>query len=191
MGSRFEMEPVKGSRFVATVTPAPDEGAAMSAIDAVRAEWPGATHHCWAYRLMDGRTRSADDGEPGGSAGRPILARIEGNDLHGLVVVVTRWYGGTKLGVGGLIRAYGGCAGMALDRAVVVEIPRTVPRQVTFDYADTAAVKQALAEVGLAPSAEDYGARVTLLLDVPEAEAAEVEGVLRDRTAGRATISTP
>ena len=163
----------------------------MAALDAVRAEWPGATHHCWAYRLMDGRTRSADDGEPGGSAGRPILARIEGKDLHGVLVVVTRWYGGTKLGVGGLIRAYGGCAGVALDRAAVVEIPRTVPRRLTFDYADTAAVRQALAEVGLAASAEDYGAQVTLLLDVPEAEVSAVEQALRDGTAGRATVSTP
>lgn len=84
--------------------------------------WFDATHHCWAFRLLAGhRARSSDAGEPSGTAGRPILAAIEGADLHDAGVVVVRWYGGIKLGTGGLSRAYRDTAAEALRGAEVVD----------------------------------------------------------------------
>lgn len=186
--TRFTLDPVKGSRFVATLGPARDEEEARALLDSVRAEWPNATHHCWAWRLADGRSRSSDDGEPGGSAGRPILAQIEGHEIDDAVVVVTRWYGGTKLGVGGLIRAYGGCAGKALDAAEVVETARTVPIVLTHDYADTGVVQAALRAAELTPQSTDFGADVVVHLAVPEAEAEALARRLVDATAGRARV---
>jgi uncharacterized YigZ family protein len=183
------MDPVKGSRFVATVAPTVSEDDAVKVLAEVRSEWPGATHHCWAWRLSDGRTRSSDDGEPGGSAGRPILARLRGKDIEDAVVVVTRWYGGTKLGVGGLIRAYGGCAGMALDRADIIEIVRTIAVGVVFEYADTGAVQRVLADMSLAPTDQGYGAQVSLSLAVPTEATEALERALRDATGGRAQIT--
>ena len=188
--SRFTLDPVKGSRFVATLAPARDEQEARSFIDSVRSEWPGATHHCWAWRLSDGRTRSSDDGEPGGSAGRPILAQLEGHEIEDAVVVVTRWYGGTKLGVGGLIRAYGGCAGKALDIAEVLETARTVPLILTHAYADTGAVQAALRAEGLVPEATDFQAEVVVRLAVPESDVEDITRRLVDATGGRGRVET-
>ncbi|MBT3222948.1 MAG: YigZ family protein, partial [Proteobacteria bacterium] len=123
---RFRPEPIKGSRFIATATPVASSDEAQRVIADITSEMPDATHHCWGWSLHDPeRSRSSDDGEPGGSAGRPILAQIQGHKLTNIVVVVTRYFGGTKLGVGGLIRAYGGAAGMVLDRACVVEVEET------------------------------------------------------------------
>jgi len=187
--TRFTLGPVKGSRFVATLGPARDPEEAQALLDGVRGEWPNATHHCWAWRLSDGRTRSSDDGEPGGSAGRPILAQIEGHGIEDAVVIVTRWYGGTKLGVGGLIRAYGGCAGRALDAATVVETTRTVPMILTHAYADTGVVQAALRAAGLTPESTEFQVDVVVHLAVPEVDADAITDRLVDATGGRATIA--
>ena len=101
---------VKHSRFLAQAAPVatPDDALAFLREIAV----PDATHNCWAYRI-GGEYRSSDDGEPAGTAGRPILAAIDGQGFDRVMVVVTRWYGGIKLGAGGLVRAYGGAAAAA------------------------------------------------------------------------------
>ena len=141
--SRYEPERTKGSRFIAAISPAQDVQAAEAFVASLRSEYDDASHHCFAWRLgPDGETfRSSDDGEPGGSAGRPILLQIEGHDLTDTVVVVTRYFGGTKLGVGGLVRAYGGAAGQALDRAeiLITEITRTL--HIEYPYECTGAVE--------------------------------------------------
>lgn len=184
--STFELPPVKGSRFLASLAPVESEDEASAFIAQLRAAMPDATHHCWAWTLASGRSRCSDDGEPGGSAGRPILARIEGKELEDVVVVVSRWYGGTKLGVGGLIRAYGGCAGKALDAAEILERPRTRSLALSFDYSDTAAIQSVLSAEGLSPGATTYGAQVEQTLAVPEDSAARIAAALIDATAGRA-----
>lgn len=178
------MEPVKGSRFVATLGPIDSEDEAQARLAAVQAEWPGASHHCWAWRLADGRSRSSDAGEPGGSAGRPILARIEGKEIEGAMVIVSRWFGGTRLGLGGLVRAYGGCAGKAIDAAEIVEIERTVRVVVEFDYPDTGAVQAVLAALGLAVAESDYGQQVRVSVDVAQPDTLLAR--LAEATAGRA-----
>src|SRR5690242_3615728 len=96
---------IKKSRFLAQAAPASSAEAAMAFVDSLRDN--GGGHHCWAYRIGQAY-RFNDDGEPSSSAGKPILAAIDGQGFDRVVVVVTRWFGGVKLGVGGLIRAYGG-----------------------------------------------------------------------------------
>lgn len=108
---------VQKSRFLAHAAPAASPDAALAVLNAARAT--PATHHCWAWRI-GAQYRSSDDGEPGGTAGRPILAAIDGAGLDQLIVVVTRWYGGIKLGAGGLVRAYAG---------VTAECLRLAPRR--------------------------------------------------------------
>ncbi len=182
------LDPIKGSRFVgfATRTAAPDLAAA--ALRDVRQRWSDARHHCWAWRLADGRFRSSDDGEPGGSAGRPILAQIEGHGLHDVIVVVTRWFGGTKLGVGGLIRAYGGCAGRTLDRGALVEVVSTVSIAVRIAYADIGAVQAVLGARGLTPGDTDWGEAVCMQVPVPYDQVEAVTTALADATRGRAVV---
>lgn len=111
--ARLEQE-VKRSRFLCQALPIESTDAALKVLRAVSN--PGATHNCWAFRIGE-VYRSSDDGEPAGTAGRPILAAIDGQGLDGVLAVVTRWYGGIKLGAGGLVRAYGGCAAECLRTA--------------------------------------------------------------------------
>lgn len=181
----YAAEPVRGSRFVAHLARVADEPAAMDVIRAAEAADPGADHCCWAWRLRDGRTRSWDAGEPRGSAGRPILAQLEGHAVFDVVAVVVRHFGGTKLGVGGLMRAYGGTAGMALDRARLVEVAATVDLVVEHGYGDTNAVEAVLATLPATIVDAAYDAAVRLTLRVEEGAAEALVNALRDRTAGR------
>lgn len=191
---RHEIDPVKGSRFVATVVPVTDEAAARAAVREIEEELPGATHHCWALRLQrPSLERAVDAGEPSGSAGRPILAALVGRDVVDACVVVTRWFGGTKLGVGGLVRAYGGAAAAALDRAPLVPRVDTEAWIVEHGYEDGPAIERALARLGLATAAGDveYGAAVTRRLVVPVTQAATLADALRDATSGRVRVQRP
>ena len=187
--SRHEIDRVRGSRFVGDVIPVDSPEQAQRELEGVRSEFPDASHHCWAYRLgHDGQVyRFSDDGEPGGSAGRPILQQIEGHDLTGLLVVVTRYFGGTKLGVGGLVRAYGGSAAAALDRAAVVTVAITRTVVIEHPYDCSGEVRRLLESRGLNPVAAEYGEATRLRLEVPVAETDAFLRRLGDVTAGRAT----
>ena len=185
------IDPIKGSRFVGLAAPVADEAAAEALIHEARTRWPDARHHCWAWRLRDDRTRSSDDGEPGGSAGRPILSMIEGHELHGVCVVVVRWFGGVKLGVGGLIRAYGGCAGKTLDRGELVTLIPTVDLRVDHAWEDSGPVQAVLGARGVVPVSADYGARANLLLRVQAHQAEDLKQVLVDGTGGRVRLDGP
>ena len=114
----FEEE-IKKSRFVALAAPVENEQEVKAFLELHRD--PSTTHQCWAWKIGV-HVRFNDDGEPSGTAGRPILATIEGNDLTNVIVLVNRWYGGIKLGTGGLVRAYGGCAGQCLMLAEKIEL---------------------------------------------------------------------
>lgn len=131
----FELE-VKRSRHLARAAPVSDPEAALAFV-ATHAD-PSAHHNCWAYRIGSAY-RFSDDGEPAGTAGRPILAAIEGQDVDQVVVLVTRWFGGIKLGAGGLARAYGGaaaeCLRLAPRRALVVWCEATL--EAGFEFAGT------------------------------------------------------
>ncbi len=188
--STFLADPIKGSRFVASIAPCTDAEQALAHVESCRERWPDASHHCWAYRLADGEGRSHDDGEPGGSAGRPILAQIEGHDIIDAVVVVARWFGGTKLGVGGLIRAYGGCAGQALDRADAAEFVPWAELSVRFDHRFTGEVHHVVSTHGAEVLDTVYGDGVTMRLRMAQADLEDVCRALRDRTAGQAEVAT-
>ena len=113
----FEEE-IKKSRFQAIAVPVDSEQAVKEFLEAYKD--PTTTHQCWAWKIGH-QLRFNDDGEPSGTAGRPILAAIEGNELTNILILVNRWYGGIKLGTGGLVRAYGGCAGQCLLQAEKIE----------------------------------------------------------------------
>ena len=137
---------VEGSRFLAEAASVGDRVAAEAHIKAIREREHQATHHCTAYRLgTEGDDfQYNDDGEPSGTAGQPILRQIDARDLTNTLVVVTRYYGGTKLGTGGLMRAYGDAADAALDRASIVERVVRVPVRLRFAYDDTSPARQML-----------------------------------------------
>ncbi len=112
-------EDIKKSRFQAFATPVENEQEVKDFLEAYKDV--STTHQCWAWKIGQ-QLRFNDDGEPSGTAGRPILATIEGNELTNVLVLVNRWYGGIKLGTGGLVRAYGGCAGQCLMLAEKIEL---------------------------------------------------------------------
>jgi uncharacterized YigZ family protein len=158
-------ETIKKSVFLAHAGPAADVAAALAFI-AAHSD-PDATHNCWAYRIGP-LYRFSDDGEPGGTAGRPILQAIEGQDCDRVAVVVTRWYGGINLGTGGLVRAYGGAAATCLRLASRTEIVDTVTATCACPYADLQRLKARLAQSGAAITKEHFGAEgAVLTLTVP------------------------
>jgi len=130
-------EDIRKSRFLAQAAPVADTAEALAFVDAVSDAT--ATHNCWAYRIGDAY-RFNDDGEPGGTAGRPMLQAIDGQGCDRVVVVVTRWYGGIKLGAGGLARAYGGTAAECLRLAPRVTIVAMGRLFIRCDFAELALV---------------------------------------------------
>lgn len=115
---------VERSEFLGIVFPAADDEAFFTELHAIERKYFDATHHCWAFRVRSGddvRARSSDAGEPSGTAGKPILSAIEGADLYDVGVVVVRWFGGVKLGTGGLSRAYRETAAATLERTQAVD----------------------------------------------------------------------
>ena len=187
---RHEGEPVKGSRFIATIVPVADEASSKRALAELRAEMPDAGHHCSAWRIATPAIeRASDDGEPGGSAGRPILAQLAGRDLVDTAVIVTRFWGGTKLGVGGLVRAYGGAAGQALDLATLEPWVALIDATLTHDHGDTDAITRALAAHGVAETGASYGVHVSRTLQVRVTAIDTVTSAIADATSGRASLS--
>ncbi|MGF7007845.1 IMPACT family protein [Aminobacter sp. BE322] len=183
---KFSQE-IKKSRFLAAAGPVASEAAAKEFI-AARSE-PAANHNCWAWRV--GQTyRFSDDGEPSGTAGKPILQALDGQSLDNVAVVVTRWFGGVLLGSGGLVRAYGGTAAACLRAADKTALVATTDARVSCDFADLALVKARLtASPGTRIQAESFNATgADLTVRVPEAEAVAIARLIADLTSGRATI---
>lgn len=187
---RHEPDKIKGSRFIASLSPVPDEAAAAAFCVQVAREFPDARHHCFAWRIGAGgeQFRSSDDGEPSGSAGRPILMQLEGHELTNLCCVVTRYFGGTKLGVGGLMRAYGGAAGKACDRAQLKDVIITELLSIEHPYSLSGPVSGLLSAHGLEPIEASYSETVQFKLRVPVARCESFLRELRDRTADRAQV---
>ncbi|WP_309131886.1 YigZ family protein [Brevibacterium sp.] len=178
---------IKRSRFIGFVAPVGTEEEAREVIAARRSAHPKARHHCTAFVLdPDSRTRRfSDDGEPAGTAGAPILDVLTGHELTFVVAVVTRYFGGTLLGAGGLVRAYGQAASAAVDLVRIVTRHERVPVTAPLDYAQANAVERAAGNRGWTCRAE-YGAQVTVDVLVPVAEVDAALAMLADLTAGRA-----
>jgi uncharacterized YigZ family protein len=179
---------VKGSRFLALAVPVESEEEARAVLAARAREMFDATHHCSAWRLRGGMARANDAGEPSGSAGAPILAAIEGEGFTGCCVVVTRYYGGTKLGVGGLVRAYGEAAALALRAAPRRKGVPAVRLRVRYPYEHTAAVMRMLERAGAEEVEHGYasgGGEGEVVLTLPATSESLVRELLRDDTSGR------
>lgn len=176
-------EEIKKSRFLALAAPVESPEQALAFLREVAD--PIATHNCWAYRIGQDY-RFNDDGEPGGTAGRPILQAIEGQQMDRVVVVVTRWYGGIKLGAGGLVRAYGGTAAECLRRAERVPIVAMARLGVHCDFAELALLKARLKDLQAEIESEAFGAAgVELLLRLPDSHVAEAQLLISDISRGR------
>ncbi len=187
---RHEIPKIKGSRFIASVARVRSPDAAAAFVETHRSEFRDATHNCFAWRIGSDENafRASDDGEPSGTAGRPILQQIDGRRLTDVAVVVTRYFGGTKLGTGGLVRAYGEAASTALDLAGVLEEPVTYSLHLRYGYELTGAIRGVLVSFGVEPLKSDFGAEVEAVIAVPVESAEEIEGALRDATHGRIEI---
>jgi uncharacterized YigZ family protein len=178
---------IKKSRFVATALPVGDEAAAKAAI--ARVSIDSATHNCWAWRI-GALSRSSDDGEPGGTAGRPILAAIDGQACDRVVVVVTRWFGGILLGSGGLMRAYGGTAANCLRLAERVAITPVMDGTLDLTFADLALIKARLVAIAdLAIVSEDFHADgVHMRVQVPVTHIDQLARSIPDLTSGHSEL---
>lgn len=189
---RHEGEPVKGSRFIVTARTVADEDDARSLLAEVRAEMPDAGHHCSAWRLArPAIDRASDDGEPGGSAGRPILAQLTGRDLVDAAVIVTRYWGGTKLGIGGLVRAYGGAAGEALDTVTLVPWQELITVTFTHSHASSARIEQVTAAAGGVVVQSTFGSDVVRDVSLPLDVARDYAQAIADATSGATVIDLP
>lgn len=179
----------KRSRFVAHAAPVDSPDDAMAWIAGVSD--PQATHNCWAWRIGDAY-RFNDDGEPGGSAGRPILAAIDGQGVDRVAVLVVRWYGGTNLGVGGLVRAYGGVAAECLRTAPRRPLVHWRETTLHCDFALAATVHELLARTGAAKTGEVFDEHgLHLSLRVPASSYPGLAERLRDLSRGAATLDDP
>ncbi|HET7267825.1 MAG TPA: YigZ family protein [Oleiagrimonas sp.] len=177
---------IRKSRFLAQAAPVESPEAAMAFVDKVR--HADANHDCWAYRIGQAY-RFNDDGEPSGSAGKPILAAIDGQQLDCVVAVVTRWFGGIKLGVGGLIRAYGGTAAECMRRAETVPIIAKTRLTLTCGYADWPLIKARIQPMQATFHGEDFGARgVRITLDIADEQVASLRQLVADATHGQGRI---
>ena len=181
---------VKRSRFLCTLERVEDEASARAVVERLRREHWDARHHCSAFVLAPpGPTRverSSDDGEPAGTAGAPMLEVLRGQGVGDVVAVVTRWFGGTLLGAGGLVRAYGDAVRAGLAAAGTLR--RDLVRELTLevDHADAGRVESELRSRGVAVLDTAYAARVLLRLGVPPADEERLHAPVAELTAGTA-----
>ena len=183
----FEIEK---SVFLGTVCPVRTEAEAVAEIGKIREEFPDATHHCYAYICEEGHSvfRFSDDGEPAKTAGMPILEILRKRGLFNTLIVVTRYFGGIKLGAGGLTRAYARAAAEAVDAAGVRKFERGIVMEVTVDYPDLARVENLLRSRGRVPE-KQFGERVLLRFSEKCSEREKTGRDILDATAGRAGIA--
>ena len=186
LGDASLQQEVRKSRFVARAAALDNVDAAHAFI--ARVSERDATHNCWAYRI-GAQYRFSDDGEPAGTAGKPILQAIDGQHIDRVVVVVARWFGGIKLGAGGLVRAYGGCAAECLRLAAKQPLVARVAVNVYCDFSSAATLYSRLPDYEAVKRTERFDADgVELGLDLPEERVAALANFLRDLTRGRGRL---
>jgi uncharacterized YigZ family protein len=178
---------VKRSRFLCTLVRVEDEAVARSVVERLRKQHWNAGHHCSAFRIgppPGAVERSSDDGEPAGTAGAPMLDVLRGAGVSDVAAVVTRWFGGTLLGAGGLVRAYGDAVRAALDEAGTLRRSLVREHLLELDHADAGRIESELRTRGIAILDTEYGARVSLTLGVPPAQEPPLAAMLAELTSG-------
>ncbi len=184
--ARFESI-VRKSRFLAQAIALDSAEDAPSYLASVRAA--DANHHCWAYRI-GGAYRSSDDGEPSGTAGRPILAAIDGQQCDRVMVVVARWFGGIKLGAGGLVRAYAGAASECLRAAEKIPLIELGQVMIACGFEHIGTVHQLIAQFGAEKRAETFtGDGLHFAIELRRDRVVALQNALRDATRGHACLT--
>lgn len=178
----------KKSRFIATVRPVSSEEEAVAFIAEMKKKYWDARHNCYAYSIGKNRefTRCSDDGEPSGTAGRPMLDVILGEDIYNVAVVVTRYFGGVLLGTGGLVRAYSKAVQEGLAGSLVIEKKKGISLKVTTDYTGIGKIQYIAGERQIPILDSEYTDKVVLKLLVPDAETEAVQKAITEGTNGRA-----
>ncbi len=184
----------KRSRFIGELFPVASEDQAKERIAQVKKKYPDARHHCWAWVLPDGSCRWSDDGEPGGTAGGPMAAVLKGADLYGALCVVTRYFGGTLLGSGGLVRAYSKAAALALADAGAEPDPEKSILRISCPWDSLDRVHRLIREYEGTLTDSDYASdpeRALLTVELLAERTADLTRRLTDATGGRASVTEP
>ena len=182
---------IKKSVFIGYASPAGTEEVARQFIAKIKAHHSDATHNVSAYLINDGKNfavRYDDDGEPKGSAGKPVLKVIQNKGLSNVVVVVARYFGGIKLGYGGLVKAYSDATSLAIENAGIVEVYETERFEVTFPYNLFHTVKETVERAGGRVVGEEYGELVKFTVETRKGEAESLMGLLTEKTRGRVRL---
>ena len=180
----------KKSRFIATVKPVNSEEEAIEFIESLKKKYWNATHNCFAYVLGEHFQiqRCSDDGEPSGTAGKPMLDVLLGEEIHDVVVVVTRYFGGTLLGTGGLVRAYAGATKEGLSASKVITKMHGQKISIQTDYTGLGKIQYILGQRGLNILNSIYTDKVELEVLLPEHVIGEVMAEIREGTNGQAKM---
>lgn len=178
----------KKSRFIATVMPVEAEEEALEFIESMKKKYWNATHNCFAYVIgtRGELKRCSDDGEPSGTAGRPMLDVLEGEEIRNAAVVVTRYFGGTLLGTGGLVRAYSSAVRAGLEASLVITKVPGVKLHIQTDYTGLGKIQYILGQRGLKILDSVYTDVVELDVLIPDQELQTVEDEIREGTSGQA-----
>ena len=179
----------KKSRFLCLLTPVASENEVQTQLAAIKKEHWSANHHCYAFRLLDGTERASDDGEPSGTAGRPMLHVLAGQELFGVLAVVTRYFGGTLLGAGGLVRAYSGVVAQAVKDAQIVTYAAHEKYEFPLAYADYVRVQNNIYGEPTWRVDANFTELVTVTLIAPAADATRVREQVTAMTRSAAYIT--
>ncbi len=181
---------IKGSRFIASIFPADSKSNVEVALDALRKEFYDASHHCYAYRLGAAAEciRAADDGEPGGTAGRPILLMLTNASITNVLLVVTRYFGGTLLGTGGLARAYADAAQSVIAISKIKYVLAMSEFECEIAYEDLSALQRLLPKFEANISESVYGDRIRLKVSARSHQLEPLKTALVDHLNGRVNI---
>lgn len=180
----------KKSRFIATVKPVHSEEEALAFIESIKKKYWNATHNCFAYVIGEQFQvqRCSDDGEPSGTAGKPMLDVLLGEEIHDVAVVVTRYFGGTLLGTGGLVRAYSGATKAGLEASLVITKKHGQKLTIDTDYTGLGKIQYILGQRGLTILNSIYTDKVALEVLLPEDDIKPVMDEIREGTNGQAVM---
>lgn len=180
---------IEKSRFIGVAAPVHTAEEAEAAVQKVRLDYPHATHYVYAWRIEEGHLeRSSDDGEPQGTGGKPVLELLQHQELWDAAVIVVRYFGGTLLGTGGLVRAYGGTARRLIDQTPVQEKAPFARYAVELNYASYEKVKYHLQQKAWPLGREDFGQFIRIEVYIPENEKIDFAEWLNELTNGQAVV---
>ena len=180
----------KKSRFIAHVIPVDSEQEALGHIEAIRKKYWDARHNCFAFVIGKNNEiqRFSDDGEPQGTAGKPILEVLLTGNIHNALIVVTRYFGGTLLGTGGLVRAYGMSAKAGVENAVVKRLCSGMKVEFIADYNSIGKIKYIMGQMGIEAEDEQYAENITISVKIKECDYKQFKTKVTDATNGKAVF---